>query len=150
MTLIFCFGSNNQGAHVGGAAREAALHFDAQEGVAEGRTGRSYAIPTMSPQTIEDIEFSVKRFIRYAKENPQLEFFVTAIGCGLAGYSPEQIAPMFNDAPVNCTLHRRLVEVKNTSLEAIPRAQEEDRGLKCDHMCNCTGVCFGDKKKMEV
>lgn len=108
--MIFVYGSNNQGNNAGGAAREASLHFDAQDGVIEGRTGRAYAIPTMPPQTIENIEFSVKRFLRYADDNANLEFFVTAIGCGIAGYKVKDIAPMFKYAPQNCTLHRRFAD----------------------------------------
>lgn len=112
--MIFVFGSNLAGRHAGGAAREAAINFAAEEGVGVGMTGRAYAIPTMDgnfrPLPLEVIKQHVEDFLKVANRNPQKEFFVTAIGCGIAGYSPLEIAPMFLEAPANCTLHRRLVD----------------------------------------
>lgn len=112
---IFVFGSNLAGIHGAGAADEAYQNFDAKWGVGEGPTGRAYAIPTKDEniQTLplERIKQSVDKFIEHARQCSAEEFFVTAVGCGLAGYTPEQIAPMFKDAPANCTLHRRIVEV---------------------------------------
>jgi hypothetical protein len=112
--MIFVFGSNLAGAHGAGAALEAAKHFGAQYGVGVGRTGRAYAIPTKDVQIktmqLVEIQAYVHDFLEYAKSEPDLNFFVTAIGCGLAGYEPSHIAPMFADAPMNCTLHRRLVD----------------------------------------
>lgn len=70
--------------------------------------GRSFAIPTKDQQIrtlpLRRIEGYVNAFIGYAKEHPELTFYVTPIGCGLAGYSPEQIAPMFKQAPTNVVL----------------------------------------------
>jgi len=115
--MIFVFGSNLAGIHAGGAAKEAHDHFDAEWGVGTGPTGRAYAIPTMDrhlrPLPLDDIRGHVEDFKRYAAAHPRLEFFVTAVGCGIAGYRPDEIAPMFADAPANCTLHRRLVEARS-------------------------------------
>lgn len=112
--MIFVFGSNLAGHHGGGAAYEALVNFEAQDGMGEGAMGRSYAIPTMDenikPLALDEIEGHVEKFKEFARNHEHLEFFVTAIGCGIAGYTPEQIAPMFKDAPMNCTLHRRFVE----------------------------------------
>lgn len=112
--MIFVFGSNLAGAHGAGAALEAAQNFGAEYGVGVGATGRAYAIPTkdenIRTMALGDIKPYVDAFLEYARQNPSKEFFVTAIGCGLAGYEPTDIAPMFAGYPMNCTLHRRLVE----------------------------------------
>jgi len=103
---VFVFGSNLAGQHGAGAAKFACRHRSAQYGVGEGRTGNAYAIPTKDQMLrtlhIDEIAFRVRRFIRYARDNPEVLFQVTPIGCGLAGYKPEQIAPLFIDAPTNC------------------------------------------------
>ncbi len=93
---IFVFGSNFQGAHMGGAARIAKEKFGAVWGIGEGLQGQSYAIPTM--EGLENLEPAVKRFTSFARQHKELKFFVTAIGCGIAGYQAEQIAPMFLEA----------------------------------------------------
>lgn len=90
---IFVFGSNFQGAHMGGAARVAKEKFGAVWGIGEGLQGRSYAIPTM--EGLENLAPAVERFAIFAHQHKELKFYVTAIGCGIAGYQPEQIAPMF-------------------------------------------------------
>lgn len=105
---IFVFGSNLRGVHGAGAARQAFEQFGAEWGVGIGRTGNCYAIPTkgFSIQTLPlaAIHRYVNDFLAYAQLNPQLTFLVTAIGCGLAGYKHEQIAPFFLDAPPNCVM----------------------------------------------
>ncbi len=105
---IFVFGSNDRGIHGKGAALFARTNHGALIGQGEGRQGNSYAIPTkdsiLEPKDLFAIRNSVNRFLTYARNNPDLEFEVTRIGCGLAGYSDEQIAPMFKDAPYNCFL----------------------------------------------
>lgn len=104
--MIFVFGSNLAGRHGAGAALEARHKWDAEYGVGRGRTGDAYAIPTKDAhlQTLPlmDIALEVVEFIRYARNNPDLPFLVTRIGCGLAGYTNEQIAPLFLGAPANC------------------------------------------------
>lgn len=94
---IFVFGSNIAGQHMGGAARTAMEHFGAKWGVGEGIQGQSYAIPTMQGG-VDTIRTYVDRFLDLADEWDQNTFLVTRIGCGIAGFSPEQIAPLFDRA----------------------------------------------------
>ncbi len=94
---IFVFGSNLTGYHGGGAARIAHLRFGAQWGQGVGMQGRSYGIPTMQGG-VETIQPYVDEFIRFAKDHPQYTFLVTRIGCGIAGFTPEEIAPLFQKA----------------------------------------------------
>ena len=92
---IFVFGSNAGGHHGGGAAAYAMRKFGAVWGQGEGPQGQSYAIPTM--EGIADMEEAIKRFTSFAAEHSELRFLVTRIGCGIAGYSASQIAPLFKD-----------------------------------------------------
>ena len=94
---IFVFGSNLEGKHLGGAAKAAHNRFGAQWGVGVGLTGKSYAIPTMQGG-IETIKPYVDQFIEYAKEHQEKKFLVTRIGCGIAGFKDEEIAPLFKKA----------------------------------------------------
>ena len=91
---IFVFGSNLQGMHGGGAARVAYRNFGAIMGQGVGLQGQSYAIPTMQGG-VETIRPYVDEFISFAKEHPELTFLVTRIGCGIAGFTDEEIAPLF-------------------------------------------------------
>ena len=91
---IFVFGSNLAGMHGGGAARAAFNHFGAIWGQGVGLQGQSYAIPTMHGG-VRQIQPYVDEFIIFAEEHPDLHFFVTPIGCGIAGFKPEEIAPLF-------------------------------------------------------
>lgn len=110
---IFVFGSNLGGIHGSGAALVARTKFGAQYFIGAGPTGNSYGIPTKN-ETVEHslplsvIKRYVDQFIEYAnlcewRGDEREQFFVTGIGCGLAGFKPEQIAPMFKDAPDNCS-----------------------------------------------
>lgn len=94
---IFVFGSNLQGSHGGGAARVAYQKFGAQWGQGVGLQGQSYAIPTMQGG-VETIKPYIDEFIRFARECDQNTFYVTRIGCGIAGFSDEEIAPLFDEA----------------------------------------------------
>lgn len=94
---VFVFGSNLAGHHKGGAARIAMQHFGAIWGQGEGLQGQSYAIPTMQGG-VETIAPFVDSFIRFAKKHPELTFLVTRVGCGIAGFTDSQIAPLFADA----------------------------------------------------
>lgn len=94
---IFVFGSNLAGMHGGGAARVARLRFGAVLGNGVGIQGQSYAIPTMQGG-VETIRSYVDDFIAYAQQHPSLHFLVTPIGCGIAGFEPEDIAPLFEGA----------------------------------------------------
>ena len=93
---IFVFGSNFQGRHMGGAARVAMDKFDAVWGIGEGLQGKTYAIPTM--EGLDNLKPAVQRFTSFARQHQELKFFVTAIGCGIAGYQADEIAPMFLNA----------------------------------------------------
>lgn len=109
---VWVFGSNLEGRHGKGAAKVARSTFGARTGVASGATGRAYAIPTkarptMKPEDvlpIAEIAAGVRAFIDYAASNPGERFFVTRVGCGLAGIKDEKIAPLFAPAPGNCSL----------------------------------------------
>ena len=94
---IFVFGSNLGGFHGGGAARAAMNLFGAVWGQGVGLQGQSYAIPTMQGG-VETIKPYVDEFIRFAQSRPDLYFYVTRIGCGIAGFIDEGIAPLFRDA----------------------------------------------------
>lgn len=94
---IFVFGSNLAGHHGGGAARAALHKFGAIMGQGVGLQGQSYAIPTMQGG-VETIKPYVDDFIDFAKAHPELKFYVTRIGCGIAGFNDEEIAPLFQDA----------------------------------------------------
>lgn len=91
---IFVFGSNLAGMHGGGAAQIANKKFGAEIGVGVGLTGQCYAIPTMQGG-VETIKPYVDDFIAFARQWPDITFLVTPIGCGIAGFTPEQIAPLF-------------------------------------------------------
>ncbi len=93
---VFVFGSNAQGMHYGGAAAFAVAHFGAVMGNGEGMQGQTYAIPTM--EGLDNLRPAVERFIEFAKAHTEQIFLVTPIGCGIAGYEPEDIAPMFAEA----------------------------------------------------
>ncbi len=93
---IFVFGSNIQGSHGGGAAWYAYKTFGAEWGVGEGLTGRTYALPTM--EGVSSLKHAVEHFIACVKQHPELTFLVTAVGCGIAGYTPQEVAPLFKDA----------------------------------------------------
>ena len=103
---IFVFGSNLAGRHGAGAAKVAHLRFGAEYGVGQGRTGNAYAIATKNANlcvlSVEDVRYGVDCFLEYAKGHPELQFFVTRVGCGLAGFADADIAPMFRGAPDNC------------------------------------------------
>ena len=94
---IFVFGSNLEGMHGGGAARIAYDKFGAIWGQGVGLQGQSYGIPTMHGGT-DVIKPYIDEFIGFAKSHPELKFLVTRIGCGIAGFSDEEMAPLFKDA----------------------------------------------------
>lgn len=106
MSEIFVFGSNEAGRHGAGAAKVALQQHGARLGIGCGHQGSSYAIPTkdyrIQTLPLDKIKEYVDQFIQYAKDNPELQFKVTKIGCGLAGLRDIDVAPMFADAPSNC------------------------------------------------
>ena len=113
---IFVFGSNLAGAHGGGAARVAFRQFGAVWGKGVGLQGKTYAIPTMQGG-VETIRPYVDEFIQFAKEHKELIFLVTRIGCGIAGFKDEEIAPLFKEAESidNILLPQEFVECIQTT-----------------------------------
>ena len=94
---IFVFGSNLGGKHAGGAARIAYNNFGAIWGQGVGLQGQSYGIPTMQGG-VETVRPYVNEFIQFAKDHPELTFLVTRIGCGIAGFTDAEMAPLFEKA----------------------------------------------------
>ena len=92
---IFVFGSNASGFHGGGAAAQAMHDFGAIWGQGEGLQGQSYAIPTM--EGLESMKAAVERFTQFATQHPELRFLVTRVGCGIAGHTVREVAPLFSD-----------------------------------------------------
>lgn len=117
---VFVFGSNLAGRHGAGAALWARRYRGAVYGVGEGMQGNSYGIPTkdraIKTLPLDDVRRYVARFIAHARQNPHVAFRLTPVGCGLAGFTPAQIAPMFADAPANVALPAEFVAV----LDAAP------------------------------
>lgn len=105
---IFVFGSNLAGRHGTGAALMAKKRFGAVNGIGTGLQGACYAIPTkdrrLNVLPLWSIRIHIVEFTEHAKLAPELTFLVTKIGCGLSGYSPADIAPMFRDASENVIL----------------------------------------------
>jgi hypothetical protein len=106
--MIFVFGSNLAGRHGKGAAKFALLNHGAIYGKGWGLQGNSFAIPTKDANlvtlSLSFIKGYVDSFIDFAEKNPDLTFQLTPIGCGLAGYKPEHIGPMFKNSPPNVVI----------------------------------------------
>ena len=107
---VFVFGSNTEGRHGKGAALHARRRYGAIYGQARGRQHNAYAIVTKELRSgysrvqVSDIESEVQEFLAHATSNPTTTFLVTRIGCGLAGFLDNEIAPLFSGAPTNCIL----------------------------------------------
>lgn len=105
--VIFVFGSNLSGIHGAGAAKEALLSFGAKRGVGRGLVGNSYAIPTKGKHLefipLTEIMPYVHEFVLFTKKRPDLEFWITRVGCGLAGFRDADIAPLFRGCGDNCS-----------------------------------------------
>jgi hypothetical protein len=106
---FFVFGSNSAGRHGAGAAKFARDYLGAKIGIGDSFTGRCYAIPTKGYQLevlhLDEIADWVRMFKRVAEHHMHLSFYVTKIGCGLAGYKDHEIAPLFKGSPSNCKFH---------------------------------------------
>jgi hypothetical protein len=102
---IFVFGSNMAGKHMGGAARFAKEKFGAEEGIAEGLTGQCYAFPTLTGELEQRhhlaLKESAKNLFNCVVENPEKEFLLTEVGCGIAGFSKFYMMQFFKDFPTN-------------------------------------------------
>ena len=131
---IFVFGSNEAGVH--GAAKTAVDKFGAEMGNSFGLQGQSFAIPTKDKQIktlpIPEISIHVTAFINGATCYPQYYFLVTEIGCGLAGYKPSDIAPLFKDALAlkNVSLPQSFVDILSTEPE-VSGYKGTDKDIKC-------------------
>lgn len=108
--MIFVFGSNLAGRHGKGAALHARRFHGAIYGQGEGLQGQSYGIPTkdenLKSRSLGEIADSINTFIEFAKNNPELQFEVTPVGCGLAGYEQRDIRPFFEHRPNNVLLNK--------------------------------------------
>lgn len=106
---VWVFGSNLGGRHGKGAAKVAHVNFHAEYGVGYGLTGNAYAIPTKDKHLVvlplETVAQNIDEFCHFAKSCPEKKFFITRVGCGLAGFTDDQIAPLFQASFVlaNCS-----------------------------------------------
>lgn len=121
---IFVFGSNLAGRHGKGAALFAKQHHGAVYGQGMGFQGSSYAIPTKDRNLkilpLEEIQKYIHEFLAFAMMFQQLTFNVTRIGCGLAGYTDTDIAPMFKHAPKNCILPKGWRDIESQAFNTAP------------------------------
>jgi len=106
--VIYVFGSNAQGIHGAGQALEAKQKWGAVQGIGRGLQGNSYAVPTKHTpykrMKLFEIANEVQLFLIFARQHRELTFKVLRLGCGRAGYTDKDIAPLFVDAPPNCIL----------------------------------------------
>lgn len=115
---VFVFGSNFAGRHGKGAALLAMKKFGAKPGQGTGLMGQSYGIATKDARLrtlpLDSVLWQIRKFIKFAEQNPQLHFLVTQIGCGLAGYKPKDIAPLFfrHQIPGNVSLPEPFLRFK--------------------------------------
>lgn len=142
---VFVFGSNLKGMHQGGAARVARKLFGAVVGQGVGMQGQSYAIPTMQGG-VDTIKPYVDDFIAFATSHPELTFYVTRIGCGIAGFKDEDIAPLFYNAfeLENVILPEKFWHIINHAHQLA----SETQGM----VFHCTKIKFSkeDMAKMET
>lgn len=112
---IFVFGSNKAGRHGAGSALHARRHHGAIYGQGVGLQGESYAIPTkdenLNVLSIEEIKTYVNDFILFALNHQECKFKIVRIGCGLAGYTNEQMAPLFKNCSPNCILPKEWIPI---------------------------------------
>lgn len=96
---VFVFGSNAIGAHADGAAKYAKDHFGAVEGIGMGLVGQSFAIDTMGRE--DRIKQGADMLRDTATRLPAVTFYLTRVGCGIAGHSEEYMKQFFQDMPSN-------------------------------------------------
>lgn len=105
---VFVFGSNLAGIHGAGAALQAVKCFGAKYGVGEGLAGKSYAFPTLDKRLkklpFERMEAARDTLYAACRENPDMRFLLTKVGCGLAGYPESEMSSLFTAAPANLIL----------------------------------------------
>ena len=145
---VFVFGSNMHGNHAGGAAYMAVQKFGAKMGNPEGIQGQSYAIPTLDQDgnriNLTDLEGSIKRFYQYAEAHPGNTFYLTKIGCGIAGYEVSDIATVVNcqDIPENVIIPEEFTH--------IPGFKGFDENLKCRGFQYEVGKDYHEEGKIET
>ena len=142
---IFVFGSNSLGYHTGGASGTARKKFGAIWGQAEGLQGQSYAIPVDFGKGVRkdtEVKAAVDRFMDFAREHAELFFFVTRVGCGIAGYHDEEMAQFFKEALElkNVSLPKSFVDALSIgevffNLERFIEAQKLDYDLALHEIC---------------
>ena len=129
---IFVFDSNLAGKHGAGAALEARKKWGAVYGQGVGRQGESYAIPTKDENiktlSLFDIKVYVDEFLEYAESLPHQLFYVTRVGCGLAGYQDWQVAPLFIKAPANCLLDETWKRILHEEWNVSTLMEEDEEG----------------------
>lgn len=127
--MVFTYGSNLRGRNGKGAALFAAQHHSAAEGVGEGQSGSAYAIPTKDKQLhtlpFETVTQAIERFKAHARRHDHQDFLLTRVGCGLAGFSDDQIAPLFEDAPENVIQPGRWIARRHDVLRVLVACPQE-------------------------
>ncbi|MEB3766364.1 hypothetical protein [Acinetobacter sp. MD2] len=120
---IFVFGSDLAGKHSEGAARIAQQFFGALHGVGRGWSGQSFAIPTLNehlqPMLLAQIQHYIEDFKIYTKQHPNTHYFITALGCGQAGYQTSDIAPLFRGISSNVTFPESFQPYIETNAAAL-------------------------------
>ena len=141
---VFVFGSNLAGQHLGGAAAFAAKHFNAEFGIGEGPTGKSYAVPTkdehLDSLPLTDIQWHVEQLLAYARTQRDARFQVTRISCGLAGFTDQQIAPMFKKTSDNLFVPGRWM-VLNRQLDRARLFVEGDSTFTAERIEKTLNEC---------
>ena len=133
---IFVFGSNLAGKHGAGAAKVALDKFGAKYGIGIGRVGNSYAIPTkdhnINTLSIEDIKIFVDELFNYISFTKDKIFYITEIGCGLAGYTIKDIAPLFKNFEIlnNAVLPKQFYDFNNQT-KSLLVYKMTDKDMKC-------------------
>ena len=160
---VFVFGSNENGNHAGGAARVAVEKFGAVMGQAEGMQGQSYAIPTLDKEmkqvSEEALREYIERFRKYADEHKELTFYMTKIGCGIAGFDVEYMAKVMKsfDFSFNVVMPKefyKIITYKGFDKDMkcrdfqyeVGKTYEEDKAEICNsgfHACHYPLDVFG-------
>lgn len=138
---VFVFGSNLSGFHAGGAARIAMEKFGAVWGMGVGLQGQSYAIPTMQGG-VETIKPYVDEFVQFAKAHDELIFYVTRIGCGIAGFNDKDIAPLFADAQ-----NMENVILPQSFVECLDNVRPEIRKVGVKRFLEAQNGTYGNYKQ---
>ena len=138
---VFVFGSNLEGKHYGGAAKFAVMRFGAEMGNPQGLQGQSYAIPTLETPgggpmatklPLSQIRQYVNEFADFAKSNPDMFFYVTPIGCGIAGFTEQEMAPLFQCCVGldNVALPQSFIDVIGEGDEMVESRKKNKRTIK--------------------